>query len=108
MKVQYLLNSIRCDKLSRAVAAIRAHPDKYKIDFDAVVTLLTQYIDKRAPAPSVKVASVTQTRPAKRQKTSASHGNFRGKIDLKKYLREQYDSRPSANNYMNSERKPGS
>ena len=40
---------------------------------------------------SVNVASVTQTRPTKRQKTSASHGTFREKIELKKYSREEYD-----------------
>ena len=59
-KVRYLLNGIRCDKLSTAVATIRAHPDKYDKDFDAVVAFLTQYIDKRAPTPSMKVASVSQ------------------------------------------------
>ena len=36
-KVQYLLNCIRCDKLSMVVATVRAHPDKYEKDFDAVV-----------------------------------------------------------------------
>ena len=41
LKVQYLLNSIKCDKMSTAAAAVRAHPDKYKKDFDAVVTILT-------------------------------------------------------------------
>ena len=58
-KVRYQLNGIRCDKLSTAVATVMAPPDKYKKDFDAVVTFHTQYIDKRAPTPSVKVASVT-------------------------------------------------
>ena len=57
-----------------------AHPDKYEIDLDAVVTIHTQYIHKKAPTPSEKVASVTQIRPAKRQKTSASPGSFIGKI----------------------------
>ena len=41
-KVRYLLNGIRCDKLSTAVAAVRAHPDKYEKDFDTVVVFLTQ------------------------------------------------------------------
>ena len=58
-KVRYLLNGIMCDKLSTAVATVRAHPDKYKNNFDAVVAFLTQYIDKKAPSPCVKVASVT-------------------------------------------------
>ena len=58
-KVRYLLNGIRCDKLSTAVAAVRIHPDKYKKDFNAVVAFLTQYINKRSPTPSVKVASIT-------------------------------------------------
>ena len=71
--------------MSTAVATVRAHPDKYKKDFDAVVAFLTQYIDKKAPTPSVKVASVTQTRHAKWQKTSTSLGTFKGKIKLKMY-----------------------
>ena len=62
-----LLKGIRCDKLSTAVVTVRVHPDRYEKDFDAVVTFLTQYIDKKAPTPSVKFASVTQTRSAKRQ-----------------------------------------
>ena len=41
-KVQFLLNGIRCDKLSTAVAAVRVHPDKYEKNFDAVVAFLTQ------------------------------------------------------------------
>ena len=64
-KVKCLLNGIRCDKLSEAVSTVRVHPDKCKKDFDAVITFLTQYINKQAPTPSVKVASVGQTRPAK-------------------------------------------
>ena len=65
------------------------HPDKYQKDCDAVVTFLTQYIDKRSPTPSVKVASVAQNRPAKQQKTSAGHGTFKQKIKLEKYSREE-------------------
>ena len=38
----------------------------------------------------MKVVSVTQTRPAKQKKTS--HSTFRGKIKLKKYSREEYDT----------------
>ena len=66
--------------MSTAVAAVRVHPDKYEKDFDAVVTFLTQCIDTRAPTPSVKVASVGQNRPAKQQRTSATHVTFKGKI----------------------------
>ena len=90
LKVQYLLNGIMSDKLSTAVTTVRAHPDKCEKYFNALVTFLNQYIDKRAPTPSVKVASVTQTRPAKLQKTNASHGTFKEKIKLKKYSREEY------------------
>ena len=72
--------------MSTAVAAVRTHQDKYKKDFDTVVAFLTQYIDKKAPTQSVKVVSVTKTRPAKRQKTSACHSTFRVKIELKKLL----------------------
>ena len=42
---------------------------------------------------SAKVASVMQTRPAKWQKINTSHGTFKGKIELKKYSREEYDSK---------------
>ena len=48
-----------------AVVAVRVHPDKYGKDFDAVIPFLIQYIEKRTPTPSVKVASVMQIRPAK-------------------------------------------
>ena len=83
------MNGIRCDKLSMAVAEVRANPDKYKKDFNTIVTFLTQYIDKKAPTQSV---NVTQTRPAKPQKTNTSCSTFRGKIELKKYSQEEYDS----------------
>ena len=53
-----MLNVIRFDKLFTAVAAERAHPEKYKKDFDAVVTFFTQHINERALTPRVKVASV--------------------------------------------------
>ena len=90
-EVRYLLNGIRCDKLSTALTTVRVHPDNYKKNFYAVVAFLTQYSDKRAPTPSVKVASVTQMRSAKQQKTKASCGTFKGKINLKKYSREEFD-----------------
>ena len=61
-------------------------------DFDTGVAFLTQYIDKRAPTPSVTVACVAQNRPAKWQKTNSSHGTIRRNIKIKKYSREQYDS----------------
>ena len=78
--------------MSTAVAIVRAHPDRYKKDFNAVDTFFPLYIDRKAPTLSVKVAFVTQTRPAKRQKTSTNHGTFRGKIELRKYSTEEYDS----------------
>ena len=40
--------------MSTAVATVRAHPNKYEKDFNTVVTFLTQYIDKKAPTPSLK------------------------------------------------------
>ena len=70
--------------MSTAVAIVRAHTDKYEKDFDAVVAFLTHYIEKRALTPSMKIASVTQTRPAKWQKTSITSGTFKGKVELKK------------------------
>ena len=68
------------------------HPDKHEKDFIAIVTFLFQYINKIAPTPSVKVASLVQSRPAKWQKTSATHGTFKGKVKLKKYSTEEYGS----------------
>ena len=50
------------------VAAVRAHPDRYEKDFNAVVAFLSQYIDRKAPTPSVNIASINQYRPAKRHK----------------------------------------
>ena len=42
---------------------------------------------------SAKVESVMHTRPAKWQKINTSPGTFKGKIELKKYSREEYDSK---------------
>ena len=94
--------------MSTTVAAVRVHPDKYEKDFSKVVTFLSQYISQRAPTPSVKVASVGQSRPAKWQKTSATCSPFKGKIELKKYSREEYTQYQwhSINSYMSSGRKP--
>ena len=78
--------------MSTAVATVRTHPNKYEKDFDAVVTFLSQYIDKIAPTPSVKVASVGQNRPTKWQKTITIHGTFKEKVELKKYFKEENDS----------------
>ena len=78
--------------MSTAIATVRAHPDKYKKDFNAVITFLTQYIGKRVPTLSVMVAPFMQTRPVKQQNTKASLGTFKRKIRLKKYPREEYDS----------------
>ena len=75
--------------MSIAVTTVRVHPDKYEKDFDTVVSFLTQYINKRALTPSVKVVSVGQTRPAKLQMISTSCGTFRGKMELNKYSREE-------------------
>ena len=58
--------------MSTSVAAVRAHPEKYEKDFGTVVAFLTQYINKKASTPSVKVASFTPIKATKRQKTSAS------------------------------------
>ena len=67
-----------------AVATVVVHPERCKKDFDAVVIFLAQYIDKREPTASVKVASVSQTRPVKWQKPRASCGTFKEKVELKK------------------------
>ena len=67
--------------MSTVVATIRAYPYKYEKNFDAVVTFLTQHINKRAPTLSVKITFVGQTRPAKKQKISASNCTFQGKIE---------------------------
>ena len=78
--------------MSTAVVAVRVHPDMYEKDFDAVVAFLTQYIDKKAPTPSMKVAYIGQSRPAKWQMTTTANATFKGKIESKQYSREEYDS----------------
>ena len=65
MKVHYVLNGIRCNKLFTVVASTKAHTDNYEKNFNAVVTFLTQYIDKHRLTPAVKVISIVQIRPAK-------------------------------------------
>ena len=95
--------------MSKAVIAVRTHPDKYKKDFDAVVVFLTQYINKRAPILSVKIASVGQVRPSKWQKTNTTHHTFKGKVELMKYYKEEYDSMSMAQHQQLYElqKKPG-
>ena len=78
--------------MSTTIAAVKAHPDKYGKDFNAVIAYLSQYIDKLGPALSVKIATIVQTRPAKRQEISLAHGTFKGQIEFKKYSREEYYS----------------
>ena len=41
-----------------AVATVRVHQNKYEKDFDAIVAFLTQYIDRKACTPSVRIAYV--------------------------------------------------
>ena len=53
---------------------------------------LMQYIDKQGPTLSMKVASIAQTRCAKKQKISITSDTFKGKSDLKKFSRKEYDS----------------
>ena len=78
--------------MSTAVTTVTAHPDKYKNNFNAIVAFLSQYINKRDPTPSLKVASVNQTISAKEQKTSTTNDTFKGKIEFEKYSREEYKS----------------
>ena len=77
--------------LFAVIGIIRAHPDQYE-NFDTEVAFLIHYINKKALTPSMKVASIGQNRPAKWQRTSATHGTFKGEIDLKMYSTEEYDS----------------
>ena len=71
--------------MSTAVAAVRAHPVKYKLSPSSPSTL-------RTLAPSVKVASVGQNRPTKQQRTSTFHDTYKGKIESKNYSREECNS----------------
>ena len=84
--------ALGCDKFLTKITTLKAYPDKYEKDFNAVVTYLTQYINKRGPTPSNNVAFIAQTRPAKQQKISTVHGTFKGKIALKKYSTDEYNS----------------
>ena len=86
------MNGVRCDKLATAaVAAFVTQDINKKAPTAAVAAFVTQDI-KKAPIPSLKVASVAQTRPAKWQRTSAIHVTFKWMIKLKKYSKEEYDS----------------
>ena len=78
--------------MSTVLVKVMACPDRYEKDVNAVFAFLIQYINKRAPTPSVKVASFGQTRPVKWQKTSTTHDTFKGKVELTTYSREEYDS----------------
>ena len=47
IKVCQLLNGIRWEMVSVVVAAVKAHPDKYVKDFDAVTTFFTSTLTKK-------------------------------------------------------------
>ena len=64
-KVCHLLNGNRCDKMPTIVAAFNV-----------------QYVEKQGPIVSVKVASITQSRPAKKQKTSKTCNTFNERVEL--------------------------
>ena len=70
-------------KLSSVIFTATALWDKYEKNFNAIVVILIQYIDKQGPTSSVNVAVIAQTWPAKIQKISPAHGTFKGKIELK-------------------------
>ena len=53
-------------------ATVMAHPVNNERNFDAVIAYLSQFIKKQGPTLSIMVASITQTRPKKRLKTSVS------------------------------------
>ena len=67
--------------MSAAVTTVKAHWDRYEKDFYAVVANGDQ-----------QWASITQNRPAKWQKTSEVHSTFKERIELKKYLMEEYNA----------------
>ena len=84
-KVCHLLNFILCDKLSKGITTVRA----YQINMRRIkCDILTSTYHPM----SVKDGSVTQTKHAKKQKTSPAHSTFKEKIELKKYSIEEYDS----------------
>ena len=60
-KVCNLINGIKCDKISIAIFAVKAYPDKYEKNFDAVVAYLSQYVEKGGLTMSVIVVSITQS-----------------------------------------------
>ena len=72
--------------------AVALHPDKYEKDFETVVTIFTEYINKRAQTQSMKVASASEIRPAKQQKTRQIMAPSKGNFELKKHSREKFDS----------------
>ena len=43
-KNHHLIYGISCAKMSTAVATIKVHSDRFEIDFDLVVTYLSQYV----------------------------------------------------------------
>ena len=53
-----------CDKLFTVIVTVWAHPHKYEKNFGYV----SQYIYKHGPTPSVKVASIIQTKVPRSRK----------------------------------------
>ena len=80
--------------MSTVIATVRASPARYEIDFNACDAYLSQCFEKQRLRTSVKIASFAQFTPAKQQHTQ-THGTFKRKIQLHKYLRDKYESMSS-------------
>ena len=82
MKVHHVLNEIRWEKTSTEGITVKAHPDRYEKEIDAVVAYLSQYVKKWQPTMSVEVSSIAQGWPNKIQKNSETFSTIRGRSEL--------------------------
>ena len=72
------------------VAALRAHSNNYKQDFDAVTTYFFHCFGKKGLITSFKVTYIAQARSAKKQKTSKATDAFKERIELKNFFFQEY------------------
>ena len=86
-------------KMSTAITTVREIPNRHEKDSYACAAYLSQYIEKCRTTISVKVAFVAKLRPAKQQHPE-THGTFKGKIELYKYLKDMYLPKSSAQKHQ--------
>ena len=79
-KVRHVLQVIKCSELEAAVHVVRAHPEKYGMDFDTVVSYLGQMVTKKGLIMQSVWIATTRSQPMRPEVAA-----FMENLECKKY-----------------------